>query len=160
MRRVGFSFAQGIPMRASANAVNLIRSFEGLQLKLYDDIAGFLTIGYGHRVAPKDRQKFYTGISAEEAFHILGDDVEVTSFGVERVLGGVSVTQNQFDALVSFAFNCGVAALAASKLLERVRAGDIAGAADQFLRWCHAGSKEVPGLLRRRQAERELFLKP
>lgn len=70
----------------------------------------------------------------------------------------VKLTKGQFDALVSFAYNVGSRALSTSTLLKKLNAGDIKGAADEFLRWNKAGGKEMPGLTKRRKAEREVFL--
>ena len=70
----------------------------------------------------------------------------------------VAVNQNQFDALVDFAYNLGVNALAGSTLLKKLNAGDFAGAADEFPKWNKAGGKVLKGLVRRRAAERSLFL--
>jgi lysozyme len=71
----------------------------------------------------------------------------------------VPLTQNQFDALVSFVFNLGVGNFRTSTLLKKLNAGDNDGAAQEFGRWIHAGGKALPGLVRRREAERALFLK-
>jgi hypothetical protein len=71
-----------------------------------------------------------------------------------------NINQNQFDALVCFAYNVGLGALHGSTLLKKVNTGDFDGAADEFLKWNHAGGVVVPGLTRRRQAERSLFLQP
>jgi lysozyme len=71
----------------------------------------------------------------------------------------LNVTQNQFDALISFAFNLGLSALAGSTLWRLFAHGDIQGAANEFPKWIYAGGKLLEGLKRRRQAERELFLK-
>lgn len=71
-----------------------------------------------------------------------------------------SITPNQFAALVSFAYNLGCEALRGSTLMRRLNAGDIQGAADQFGQWIHAGGTTLPGLVRRRAAERALFLTP
>ena len=70
----------------------------------------------------------------------------------------VELTQGQFDALVSFAYNVGSRALSTSTLLKKLNAGDIKGAADEFLRWNKSGGKVMPGLTNRRKAERALFL--
>ena len=70
----------------------------------------------------------------------------------------VEVTQNQFDALVSFAFNLGPANLKSSTLLRKVNSGDVNGAADEFLKWNHAGGQVLAGLTARRNAEKTLFL--
>lgn len=77
--------------------------------------------------------------------------------GVEDLVK-VAVSVNQFSALVSFAYNIGLNALSGSTLLKKLNAGDIIGAADQFLRWNKAGGKELKGLTDRRHAERDLFL--
>ncbi len=70
----------------------------------------------------------------------------------------VKLTQGQFDALVSFAYNLGARALSTSTLLQKLNSGDYAGAADEYTRWNKAGGKVLPGLTRRREAERALFL--
>ncbi|EDH9820259.1 TPA_asm: lysozyme, partial [Salmonella enterica subsp. enterica serovar Typhimurium] len=70
----------------------------------------------------------------------------------------VKLTQGQFDALVSFAYNLGARTLSSSTLLRKLNSGDYAGAADEFLRWNKAGGKVLNGLTRRREAERALFL--
>lgn len=70
----------------------------------------------------------------------------------------VKLTQGQFDALVSFAYNVGSRALSTSTLLKKLNAGDIKDAADEFLRWNKAGGKVMPGLTSRRTAERDVFL--
>ena len=70
----------------------------------------------------------------------------------------VKVTQSQFDAMVSLAYNIGAGAFLKSTLLKKVNAGDFAGAGEQFLRWNKAGGKEVLGLTKRREREKQLFL--
>ncbi len=70
----------------------------------------------------------------------------------------VTVTQNQYDALVSLAYNIGTRALSTSTLMKKLNAGDVKGAADEFLRWNRSGGKVMPGLTNRRKAEREVFL--
>ena len=70
----------------------------------------------------------------------------------------VKITQGQFDALVSFAYNLGLLSLSTSTLLQKLNAGDKQGAADQFGRWVNAGGKRLDGLVTRRAAEREMFL--
>ncbi|HFZ1395694.1 TPA: lysozyme, partial [Klebsiella pneumoniae] len=70
----------------------------------------------------------------------------------------VSVTQNQYDALVSLAYNIGTRALSTSTLMKKLNAGDVKGAADEFLRWNRSGGKVMAGLTNRRKAEREAFL--
>lgn len=146
-------------MRASSHAKNLIMEFEGLSTVAYKCPSGVLTIGYGHTgrdVKPGDT------ITPEHALKVLDLDLARFEKGVFAVLKNknITVNQNQFDALVSFAFNLGVENLNTSTLLKKLEAGDIQGAADQFLRWNKSGPelKVLPGLTRRREAERALFL--
>ncbi len=88
------------------------------------------------------------------------DELELDLAEAEKVVNGLGLvlTQGQFDALVSFAFNVGGRALVRSTLLKLLRAGALSAAADEFLRWTHAGGKVVAGLATRRAAERALFL--
>lgn len=103
-------------------------------------------------------------ITQKEAELLLLTDLSYFEKAVTNLLNNCSCTQSQFDALVCFAFNVGVNALAASTLLKKFKAGDIRGAADEFLRWNKATSPEtkstivLKGLTLRRQAERRLFL--
>jgi lysozyme len=87
----------------------------------------------------------------------LVQDIAFAEYTVNRLVK-IPLTQPEFDALVDFAFNAGSGNLAASTLLKRVNAGDIAGAAAEFPKWDHCGGVELAGLLRRRLAEQELFL--
>ena len=131
----------------------LIKNFEGCRLKAYKDIVGILTIGYGH-----------TGNDVSEGLEIdsgaandlLDKDLEKFSDGVSDLLE-VDTTDNQFAALVAFAYNVGLNALSGSTLLKKLNAGDPDGAAEQFARWSRAGGKVVEGLERRREAEANLF---
>ena len=136
-----------------AAAVALIQQYEGLRLTPYCCSGGRWTIGYGHT---KGIHPLTPEITPETATALLMDDLRDTAAGVEGVLR-VPVTQNQFDALVSFAFNCGVDALAKSTLLRKLNAGDAAGAGREFSRWTKAKGLELAGLVRRRAAERVLF---
>ena len=136
-----------------AAGMALTRSFEGLSLAAYVDQRGVWTIGYGH-TGPG----IHAGltITAEEAEAFLASDIAGAVAGVNRLVTG-SITQNQFDALVDFTFNLGCAGLARSTLLRKVNAGDFAAATTEFLLWDHVHGRVVPGLLRRRQAEMDLF---
>lgn len=140
--------------RINEAGLSLIKSFEGCKLKAYRDIVGILTIGYGHTGAD-----VHSGmeISQEEADSILKKDLERFEGAVDGA-ANESISDNQFAALVAFAFNVGAGAFNSSTLLRKVNAGDYSGAAEEFLRWDKAGGKVVAGLTRRRQAERSLFL--
>ena len=132
----------------------LIKSFEELKLTGYADEGGVPTAGWGHTGQGVNVGEAYTLGDAQSWFEA---DIE----HAEQVVDGtapLSCTQNQFDALVSFAFNVGVGAYLHSTLLSELKDGDMAAAADQFLLWDHVGGLVSDGLLRRRQAERALFL--
>lgn len=137
------------------DGLELIKSFEGCVLKVYLDAIGLPTIGYGHLIKPGES---FTKITQKEAEDLLKSDAQIFVDGVNKLLE-VNVTQNQFDALVSIAFNIGLGNLKSSTLLRLVNAGDCKGAADQFPRWNKAGGKVLNGLTKRRNAERDLFLK-
>ncbi len=112
-------------MNTSDAGLKLIRQFEGLRLKAYRCPAGIWTIGYGHTSAagaPEVREDMR--ISREEAEAILKRDLAQFEDAVSSMVK-VPLTENQFDTLVSFAFNCGIAALRRSTLLKRVNAGAI-----------------------------------
>ena len=101
----------------------------------------------------------YEGMTITEAAaeELLRKDLAEFEAAVSEAVQ-VSLNDNQFSALVSFSFNLGADSLFESTLLKLVNQGDFQGAADQFLRWNKAGGQELPGLTRRRQAERALFL--
>ena len=140
-------------MNLGAAGEALIESFEELRLAAYLDQRGIPTIGYGHTAGVKMGDT----CTKDQADAWLAEDAQAAANGVEKSLQ-VFCTQNQFDALVSFTFNVGVGAEAHSTLAKLMNAGDIQGAADQFLVWDHVNGVPNAGLLRRRQAERALFL--
>ncbi|HCS6848240.1 TPA: lysozyme, partial [Escherichia coli] len=116
------------------------------------------TIGYGwtHPVDGKPVKRGMT-IDQQTADRLLKTGLVGYENDVLKVVR-VKLTQGQFDALVSFAYNVGSRALSTSTLLKKLNAGDIKGAADEFLRWNKSGGKVMPGLTNRRKAERALFL--
>lgn len=140
-------------MRTSENGRKLIQQFEGCREKAYQDCVGVWTIGYGHTGNVKAGQV----ISKKEADRLLSEDLKRFESGVEKNVK-VALTQNQFDALVSFCYNLGVGSLQKSTLLKKLNNGDHKGAAEEFLKWNKAGGKVLTGLVRRREAERQLFL--
>jgi lysozyme len=133
--------------------IALLKSFESCRLKSYQDVVGIWTIGWGHTggVGP-DME-----ISQEEADGWLSAELSEVSMSVQKLIE-VELNENQFSALVSFAYNVGTGNLKYSTLLKHLNAGDFAAAADEFLRWDKAGGKRYAGLARRRIAERALFL--
>lgn len=133
--------------------INLVKEFEGVYLYAYRDPVGVWTIGYGHT------NGVYAGQSISQAqaeAFLQSDMAEFEGAVMSRVK--VPITQNMFDALVSFSFNVGAGALGSSDLLKKLNAGDYTGAANEFGRWVYGGGQQLPGLVRRRAAEKKLFL--
>lgn len=145
-------------MQTSDKGIALIKQFEGCKLTAYQDSVGVWTIGYGW-TQPVDGKPIRAGmtIKQETAERLLKTGLVSYEIDVSRLVK-VSLTQGQFDALVSFTYNLGARSLSTSTLLRKLNAGDYAGAADEFLRWNKAGGKVLNGLTRRREAERTLFL--
>jgi lysozyme len=141
-------------MQFSAAGLDLLKRSEGFRNRTYLDVAGFPTIGYGHRLLHPE--SFPKGVTEEQAAEILISDVRDAEQAVERLVK-VPLTQGQFDALVDFCFNLGQGKLAESTLLRELNAGQYEAAAGQLLRWDHAGSQECSALKARREAEFELF---
>jgi lysozyme len=132
--------------------LSLIKKFEGCELEAYQCSAGVWTIGYGHTkgVTPSD------SISQEEAEQMLVDELhEYESYVNEYVT--VALSQNQFDALVSWVYNLGPANLKASTMLKVLNSGEYEDVPAQMKRWNKAGGKVLEGLIRRREAEACLF---
>ncbi len=140
-------------MKISDAGLQLIMESEGLRLKAYQDSVGVWTIGYGSTrgVMPDE---IITQADAEDR---LRRDVQDAEDCVNKHVT-VALTQGQFDALTSFIFNLGCGAFSGSTLLRDLNAGEYQGAADQFGRWVHAGTDVLPGLVKRRAKEREMFL--
>lgn len=143
------------PTKLSAHGAELIAEFEGFRAKPYQDAVGVWTIGYGHTegVGPSTKR-----VTKKQALELLEKDAAKAATAV-RDLVHVRLTQNQFDALVSFTFNLGAGALAESTLLRLLNEGDYTGARKQFVFWDHAGGQVLEGLKVRRQAEAALFAK-
>lgn len=147
-------------MQLSEEGLNLIKEFEGFRSNPYKCSAGVTTIGYGStyyrngkKVSMLDKP-----ISEDEAKSLLAY-IANKDFGefVNKVVK-VELNQNQFDALVSFAYNLGNGNLQNSTLLKKVNQKDFVGASKEFVKWNKAGGKELVGLTRRREKERDLFL--
>ncbi len=141
-----------IKMITSQSGIDLIKSFESCQLKAYLCPAKVWTIGYGHTsgVRPDDK------ISVMQAERFLKGDLVRVEQDIQKIVR-VPLTQGQFDALVSFAFNCGTRALSTSTLLRKLNQKDYSGAAQEFSRWIYAGGKVLAGLERRRRLEKRMF---
>ncbi len=145
--------------KTSDKGIAFIKSFEGEILKGYLDAVNKLTVGVGHLVLPGESYKLNQKITREESTRLLQKDLQRFENCVNKNVQ-VPITQNQFDALVSFAFNVGESALKRSSVLKNLNNRKPAHAADSFLAWNKAGGRVLPGLTRRRKAERDLFLTP
>ena len=149
-------------MEPSQNALEIIKEFEGLRLKAYLDPVNIPTIGYGTIRYPNG-QRVALGdlISEAEAEAFLQFECDKLAEDVSAVAGGLSLNQNQFDALISFCYNLGFGAFLESTLLRKLKASDFSGAAAEFPRWNKATvdgvRMELAGLTRRRAKERALF---
>lgn len=145
-------------MIASENCLALIRHSEGFSTTPYRCPAGVPTIGYGSTRyvdgrAVKLSDPSITQVQADEIMLMTLKHYEAA---VTRYVQ-VDINQNQFDALVDFAYNVGAKALLTSTLLRRLNAGETKLAAAQFGRWVHGGGEVLLGLVKRRAAEHELF---
>ncbi len=141
-------------MELSAAGLNLLKRSEGFRSRVYNDVAGVPTIGWGHRLLHPD--SFPDGVDEKLAVHILACDVDDAEEAVLRLVK-VPLTQGQFDALVDFTFNLGQGRLASSTLLKELNAGHYDSAAQELLRWDHAGAVELASLKARREAEFALW---
>lgn len=141
-------------MTVGALGLNLIKNFEGLRLAAYKDIVGIWTIGYGHTRTAKSGMV----IDQSVAESLLKADLIDAEAAVNNYVN-VELTQYQFDALVSLAFNIGTGAFSRSTLCKRINGREEQwriGA--EFLRWVYAGGKKIKGLDNRRVEERRLYL--
>jgi GH24 family phage-related lysozyme (muramidase) len=158
-------------MRLSDRGLHLVTSFEGFPNggRPYNDPVGLATVGYGHLIAYRavDEQDHHSiwvhgqrqagVLTPAEGARLLDNDLIDYQVAVERAVTR-QLTQGQFDALTSFAYNVGVGGLRTSTLLRLFNEGHTQQAADEFPKWSRAGGHVLAGLLRRREAERELFL--
>ena len=136
-------------MKASLNAIDLIKRHEGLRLHEYCCPGGYLTIGWGHRIeAPMS-------IGLERAEQWFKEDIATVEKGINSI--GVVLNQNQFDALASFVFNFGINVLKRSTLLKKIQDGDPT-APGEFGRWIFSKKTPLPGLIKRRAEEALLFI--
>ena len=141
-------------MHLSAAGLELLKKSEGFRDRVYADVAGFRTIGFGHRLSPGEA--YPNGIDIGQGEAILTRDVATAETAVGRLVK-TQLTQGQFDALVDFVFNLGAGRLASSTLLACLNSGKYDEAAWQLLSWDHVGSQEIAGLKTRREAEFQLW---
>jgi len=145
-------------MRTSEKGIELIKKYEGLRLNVYKCPAGKLTIGYGHT---GDDVKPGMSINKEMAELLLKQDLRVFEKAINELVK-VPINQNQFDALVSLAYNIGIGNFKKSTLLKLLNENKILEAGEEFMKWTKArqpgGLKELPGLVKRRAEEKTVFL--
>ena len=157
-------------MKISARGIQLIKHWEGVRYRPYICSARLHTIGVGHVLYPDqgrlplDQRDAYPlkaednrVFSGAEVDGILGADLRRFEVGVAKLFP-VGLTQGQNDALVSFSFNLGLGGVQRSTLRQKVLRGEVEAAADEFLKFTRGGGKILPGLVKRRNDERALFL--
>lgn len=143
-------------MQTSEAGLDFIVRLEGEVLHPYKDAVGINTIGVGHVI--RHGESFTGPITKEQSRQLLRQDLNYAETSVSSLVT-VPLTQDQFDALVSFTFNVGAGNLKRSRLLRLLNAGDYAAAADEFPKWRLAAGRVLAGLVARRQSERQLFLR-
>lgn len=141
-------------MNISEKGIKLIKNFEGCRLEAYKCPAGIWTVGYGHTGSTVHQG---LKISQSEADSLLKTDLIIHCNNVSKLVK-VPLNQNQFDALVSLEYNIGYGNFSRSTLLKLLNTKNYKDAAEQFAVWRLGGGKILPGLVRRRKAEKDLFL--
>ena len=139
-------------MNISQEGIALIKKFEGCELEAYRDSVNVLTIGYGHTKDVKEGDK----INQDEAEHLLQEEMPEYEGYINEMVN-VPLEQNQFDALCSCVFNLGPKNLSESTLLRVLNDGKYDEVPEQIVRWNKAGGQVLEGLVRRRQAEADMF---
>ena len=147
-----------VRLTVSKEGIALIKRYEGYKTTPYRCPAGLYTVGYGHVIGnglqlPDEWNRTF---SLGEIDELLRTDLARFERGVLRYCT-VYITQSQFDSLVSFSFNLGLGVLQRSTLRQKLNRGNYDGASKEFLRYTKAGGKVLKGLVRRRQAEYNLF---
>lgn len=144
-------------MKLSNRGLNLIKEFEGLRLDAYFDPIGLLTVGYGHLCKKNEGFRLGVRITPQLAERLLASDVVWAENAVENLVVP-QLSQNQFDALVSFTFNVGQTTFRRSSVLRFVNINRFDRANDYLLKYIYADGRKLKGLINRRQAESKLFL--
>jgi lysozyme len=145
-------------MRDLKKAIDIIKKWEGFRGQAYKDPVGIWTIGYG-------TIRYSNGVAVKQGDTVSEENASIylTKHVEEKILGQldsclqVEVNDNQYCALVSFAYNLGIGALQKSTLLKKLNAKDYFGAANEFDKWVYAGGQKLKGLVNRRAEEKALF---
>lgn len=146
-------------MKASINCINLIKQFEGFSPRPYLCPAGIPTIGYGSTRYTDGTAitMMHPIITEQKAIALMQSTLVTYEDAVNRYVTAC-INQNQFDALTDFAYNAGAHNLRTSTLLKLLNAKDYEGASNEFSKWVYGGGKKLNGLIKRREAERLLFI--
>jgi lysozyme len=142
-------------MRISSQGIALIKQFEGFSAYPYQCPAGYRTVGYGHVIGATDQYMY--PLDAAEAEAILVADSVLAERAVASLIA-IALSQPQFDALVSFTYNMGVAALQRSTLRQVINRGEYGAIEGPWMRWVYAKGRILKGLVARRQAEISLYI--
>lgn len=141
-------------MQTSGAGIRFIQSFEKLRLTPYDDGDGNMTIGWGHLILPSEN---FTTITQSQADDLFVSDLKQKAENAVNKYVDIAMSQNQFDALVSFCFNVGLGNFHSSTLLRMVNMKNFDAAANEFPKWDRSGGVEMDGLYDRRVAEQNIF---
>lgn len=154
-------------MQMSERGKELLSQWEGIETKVYRDVAGLPTIGVGHLLTKDEltsgkivingqQVKYEDGLTHAQIIALLGQDLATFEKAVNDSVQ-VTLQQHQYDALVSFAFNVGASAFRSSTLLKRLNEGKYDDVPDQLKRWVFSGGQKVQGLINRRNHEIQLW---
>lgn len=141
------------------NAIDLIKKYEGFRPQSYQDSVGVWTIGYGTTRINGEPVKAGMTITEDQAIQYVQLEVNKLWSQIEQVVK-VPINDNQMNALVDFAYNLGFNALKTSTLMRYINQSKFEQAASEFGKWVYAGGKVLPGLVKRREAEKQLFIEP
>lgn len=156
--KTGREYIMTAYQKVTQKGLDILKYFEGFRSKPYYDEGGKLTVGYGHLIKSGETFNY---ITPEQGEQLLASDLSKAE-NIVRNFVTVPLTENQFDALVSFVFNVGGGAFQTSTLLRKLNSGDYSGAADELNRWIYItvnGEKQISNILvSRREHEKQIFL--
>jgi lysozyme len=140
------------------STIDFLKELEGIMYKAYDDGAGFMTIGVGHLIKPNEQHLLTAELDNVDVDSLLFQDLRTFEIALKKLVDVKKLTQGQFNALISFAFNVGESALAKSTLLKKVIAKAPKKEIEaEFLKWNKAGGKVMQGLTNRRKKEIKMY---
>ena len=138
--------------------IDFLKELEGVEFKAYDDGAGYMTIGVGHLIKPNESHLLTATLDSVDVDHLLFQDLKEFEIRLKKVIDIKKLTQGQFNALISFAFNVGSTALEKSTLLKKIKAKSSRQEIEsEFLKWNKAGGKVMNGLTNRRKKEIKMY---